>query len=526
MSHEQTFSEEAERSISAEYRKKKVSQSSRKTYSSPLKQFLVWLLRHRPHLVNEEFSNFVGDLDQPNSVLNKKVGDYVRDSESLGSPIKFNLLQCSTFFLWCSSRRKTDGKRFRMVTYQNARSAIKLLASDLGQKLHESMEDELSVLFQGLKRDLAETRSRNNEVLRIGKEALPFDLYVYLNEELLKEGSTDFVFAKCYLCLSWNLMCRSTNAAEISQNHLSWHNDAMKVFFGKQKNDQSGDKSDFGRHVYANPLQPAICPILSLGLYWASFEFEETEKKIFPGNPNERFRKVLNKLLSQEEVASELERRGVEAKDFGSHSTRKGSATYASSGSTSCPSNTAVHLRAGWSMPGVDGTYKKFQAAGDQHVGRTVSGLPTETADFAELPPFFPQNDPEVRSAVSSVFFNIPDSLNFVAEYCLASIVKHSEYIMKEVGEKHRVFSSPLFTDPHLLESLKKKLGLERDAKITATGVPPHVTLLKKFEHVTEQLVALSERIEVQTQTTVKELIKNLNEKALTNNHLTLGTFG
>ncbi|EGZ12642.1 hypothetical protein PHYSODRAFT_420533, partial [Phytophthora sojae] len=62
----------------------------------------------------------------------------------------------------------------------------------------------------------------------------------------------------------------------------------------------------------------------------------------------DRFRKCLQRLLVDEKVAAELKRRGVNSNDLGTHSMRKGAATYCASGSTACPSSTTVHLRAGW----------------------------------------------------------------------------------------------------------------------------------------------------------------------------------
>jgi hypothetical protein len=40
-------------------------------------------------------------------------------------------------------------------------------------------------------------------------------------------------------------------------------------------------------------------------------------------------------------------------------------------------------------MPGVHGTYMKYEQAGDMYVGRKVSGLPYERPQIETLPPFF-----------------------------------------------------------------------------------------------------------------------------------------
>ena len=69
-----------------------------------------------------------------------------------------------------------------------------------------------------------------------------------------------------------------------------------------------------------------------------------------------------------------MEVSGIEEGDLGSHSTRKGSATNCASGSTSCPSQASICLRAGWSMPGVQGTYIQYEGAGDQYVGPMWNG--------------------------------------------------------------------------------------------------------------------------------------------------------
>jgi hypothetical protein len=66
-----------------------------------------------------------------------------------------------------------------------------------------------------------------------------------------------------------------------------------------------------------------------------------------------------------ESIAEELEHRGIQKEDIGAHSLRKGAASFCASGSTACPSSTSVHLRAGWSLIGVQDTYLRYESAGD-----------------------------------------------------------------------------------------------------------------------------------------------------------------
>jgi hypothetical protein len=66
----------------------------------------------------------------------------------------------------------------------------------------------------------------------------------------------------------------------------------------------------------------------------------------------------------------------MDSDDIGTHSIRKGSSTNCASGSTACPSSTAIHLRAGWSLGGVQNTY---ESVSDMYVGRTASELPLDS---------------------------------------------------------------------------------------------------------------------------------------------------
>ena len=88
------------------------------------------------------------------------------------------------------------------------------------------------------------------------------------------------------------------------------------------------------------------------------------------------FTKILFEVVNDESHRPTFVSLGMASEDFGTHSFRKGAVTYISTGTTSSPPIASICIHANWNMPGVMNWYIKFENAGDQFVGRSVSGLP------------------------------------------------------------------------------------------------------------------------------------------------------
>jgi hypothetical protein len=73
------------------------------------------------------------------------------------------------------------------------------------------------------------------------------------------------IFAHSFTVHTWNLMARSVNISSIKFCHISWEMDALQFTMPKQKNDQEGAR-EFPKHVYANPFDPIVCPVLAVGI--------------------------------------------------------------------------------------------------------------------------------------------------------------------------------------------------------------------------------------------------------------------
>lgn len=146
----------------------------------------------------------------------------------------------------------------------------------------------------------AEERQDGTRKAKQGKDDLPFSVYVWLCRNFLTKGE---IFGWAYLTMCWNLMSRTNNVAGAKVGHFSVLNDAIGVYLPKTKADQGhfllfignyelvyklnfvivGDRSRKPIHVYANPKNPVICPVLALGCYLIINEYREDSLKIFLG---------------------------------------------------------------------------------------------------------------------------------------------------------------------------------------------------------------------------------------------------
>jgi hypothetical protein len=322
-------------------------------------------------------------------------------------------------------------------------------------------------------------------------------MYTVICKELLMSGKQ---FGHLAMVLSWNLLARVGNVMAILLKHMDWHGDHLRVFFAHMKTDQEGNTSRYPRAVYANPLKPSVCPVLALALYFLTFPCVDDQLKLFEGgNQYNHFLSQLRKVLKRPEVQALLKEAGISAENIAAHSSRKGGASYIMSGTTGGPTISATSLRAGWSMPNVQDTYIRFAEAGDEFVGRTLSGLPLSSQDFALLPPHFVAQNEAVARALKLCFPTHPEKYDGVLAMCLASLVYHRDFLREILSEDHPARSSPLFIVPGLMDSLVPlvRSGLDGPGSVMhATGVSPMTIVLRTMEKNTDNCKELASKID------------------------------
>ena len=274
-----------------------IATSSSEVYMGASIQFVLWLFDNHRNLVCDSLCQQL----EPLTLKQKKslVKQTISNANVEMPPFNFSEISVELFVQFLLTLRKPAGTRHKITTFNRHRSALKNLFVKFRCLESEYFKSEMNIYFRGLKRDVAK-RTANGEIsIQEGKDLFLFQLYCAICKGFLQEShKSENSFAQLYTVLSWNLICRASNTVSICLEHINWNADALIIAFAQSKNDQLGD-AKFDRHIYANPTNPSICPILSLALYFILFPRRiDTDSQLFPGaSQYERYRKCLSRLF-------------------------------------------------------------------------------------------------------------------------------------------------------------------------------------------------------------------------------------
>ncbi|KAH9139324.1 hypothetical protein AeRB84_016405 [Aphanomyces euteiches] len=277
-------------------------------------------------------------------------------------------------------------------------------------------------------------------------------------------------------------MCRSQSTETVRFGHISSEEDAIGFTIFKSKTKQEGETNKDPKHCYSNPLKPSVCLFVALGIYLAC-NSQITSNSLFLDH-DKRIDLARAWAICSTENGDDTSKSGK--KEIGTHSIRKGVATYACSGTTGGPSIVSVCLRCGWSIGNVMERYFRYEAAGDQFTGRVVAGLPVNSAQFAILPPHFSNsNHPAVINMLRLMFPNLTtmSHLYSVIRLILASLVYHHDFLVEILPPQHALLSSALFRNRSSQQFLESLLITGDESPIMrSTGIPPHIEVYKKLD--------------------------------------------
>jgi hypothetical protein len=237
---------------------------SRSGYRNSIVRFLKWMVMNKRHLVNDLFMSKI-ELDSTGTPTTNSI-ECALATAPADPPLDFDHVNSQDFMSWIVSMKASDGTYYKATTYGNHRSAFVSLFHDYRKVMSTPLQQDLAQRFSGLKKRIAKQIGSGHGEIKVGKDPLPFSLYVRLGKEMMQRTTRDLVFARTFMILSWNLMSRAANTVSICFSHFEWGEDSLRVYFAHMKNDQSGSRPRDPRHVYANPLAPEICPILAIGM--------------------------------------------------------------------------------------------------------------------------------------------------------------------------------------------------------------------------------------------------------------------
>jgi len=434
---------------------------------------------------------------------------FVNDLHHSDLTLPVQLSDIHSFFGWLIDIRHKD-KPPAFSTVRAYKSALVWYYKEHKLIIDPLIDQGLETLLRGYRRRVANMKLEGKMAIFEGRYHLTYDGYCLLARALYKtEPFSTMLFAWPFLVLQWNLLARSATVGGLMMEHIGWEGDALLISTPKHKADQEGAKC-FSRHIYANPANPTICPVLALAVlvFCRSIKHDSSQPansaarpnfRVFDGAFSEaRFSEVLGRCIASL-PESELACLGGEKKQLGTHSVRKGAATFCT-GMINGPSTVQVFMRAGWSLGNVQDRYLFAGAGGDQLTGRVLSGLPFNEPSFASLPPHFTADGLAQVSwpTVLPLYPRLPETFKRAVPYLLASICFHEQWLRSTLPDHHPLFNTHLFASG-LLGTLKTYVIAGRShcplTGMIATGIPPHLVLSNELVDVAKQTEALKDAL-------------------------------
>jgi hypothetical protein len=462
----------------------------------------------------------------------------------------FDYTQLKQFFEFITKPAIKKDKSGKPYTHYKANSTVRAFKSALVRfcqddkasnqlPMDSTLNKKLEALMVGYQKKVATLKAEGEMSTYEGKFPLTKEGYLFVAEKLF---NMDPFFGWPVFVLQWNMMCRSITVVSLKLEHISWSMDSLVITVPKSKSDQEGANC-FPRHLFANPEKPYVCPVLALAvlLLYKSFlhdhhpeenqsdsnesESDKDEKKeevrmqhfsVFDGSDSQgRYSAVLKKAIQALPPAQML-KLGCRADQIGTHSIRKGSASYCA-GLVNGPSIVQVFLRAGWSLGQVQDRYLFAAAGGDQLTGRVLALLPFNQKEFALLPPHL--DDSTLQridwNEIIPQFQQLPDCFCQVVPYLIASVVHHSDWLIANLPGRvnHPFFSSFLFASG-MNQSLKHHLlnGIDHVGVMSASGIPTHLIVsnaVHDFRNESKSFfTVMMEKCEAMPKQTTDEIFK------------------
>jgi hypothetical protein len=424
-----------------------------------------------------------------------------------------------------------EGAVAKIYSYEHMRKihdAVLFGARTVKKVLSSSYYSEMYSFLQSFKKETADARSHGN-VDEKSADPISFSLFRLILTWAIERGN---IFVWVWTILQWNLMARSISIDPLALHNIAISEDHVVICHDSTKSDKEGEKTH-NKAVYCNPLDPVLCPGVSLGV-WLSLNqntFRDNSERVFIRHGT-RIGSAAHRYCEQLQVIMKASWDIVQTyiRTMSAHGLRKGSATHVSCATTAPPPIASIANRGDWSLGKVLDVYWQFAEVGDAYLGRCLCGLDPNHSTFSVLPPHWmvdnPVEDADIRDALQLMYGVIvaqhPTSIGVLVRV-LASVVFASDWLAATSGRHagHPFLAVPLLQNPELLLRLKTKVTTEPTETMSkSTGVPPHVMQLNLMTSLLELCQSTLLRVNEQSTLVRQTIFDAMEERAIENGQI------
>ena len=171
-------------------------------------------------------------------------------------------------------KRKT-GNTSSHVQLCKYNDAILWASQQASQLLPRGYYDEMDKVLNSYRKETVDTK-KEGKLDEQEEDPISWSLFKLILSWAL---DTSNIFIWTYSILQWNCMARSVNIGTLGFHNFRAGEDHILCLYDDSKADQTGEKVT-DKHIYANPLEPLVCPFLALAVYFSleSLHLSRTEK--------------------------------------------------------------------------------------------------------------------------------------------------------------------------------------------------------------------------------------------------------
>ena len=217
--------------VADEIKRARIKQETRVQYNNANVVYVNWLFHNFKNQFYTEYLNRMNEayLGGQNVALIEEISKIIIVEEEC--PIDPRKFQAVVFFSFLMTFKNSDGHYFSFSTYDRKRSALMhMMKFDERHVIRLKEMDELKKMMTGLSKSIIQQKKDLGLTVSEGKDSLSFEGYKLTCELMMKESTTESIFALAWLITQWNLISRSEATETISFSQLFWSADHLKIF--------------------------------------------------------------------------------------------------------------------------------------------------------------------------------------------------------------------------------------------------------------------------------------------------------